>query len=223
MRKGRNVNVLIFLTIFCSCNIYCQNKLTGKYTSIAPLQEHYNYYIFYKNGIFDYHSGASLGDNEYGKGHYYIKNDSLILNYDLTELNENGHHSYKTYRNSNDSIQVKINTFDLDRKIISGISVVGNLKKRYGVLSNKKGAAYLKFKKRKEKKKITISDLCCGNYSFTINSKLNYEIDVFLRKTLNNPKGIKYEIKKYKIIEFSENYIKLKSNNRIIKLNKQLE
>jgi hypothetical protein len=206
-----------------SSHLYSQKQIIGKYSSLMLYQEHYNYFEFYKNGMFEYHSGASLGDDEFGKGHYFIKNDSLTLNYDLTELNENGHHRYKTYINSNDSVQIKINTFDLDRKILSGISVVGNLKRRYGVLSNKNGVAYLKFKKRKEKGKITISDLCCGNYSFTINSKLNYEVDVFLRKTLNNPKGVKYEIKKYKIIKFSENYIKLKSNTRIVKLNKQLE
>ncbi len=225
MQKALNVikvQLLIIIILSSVSKSQAQQKINGKYSKIDLTGDFYTYYLFDDNGIFYYESGGDLGMDTYGKGHYFIKNDSLILNYDLTELKENGHHRYKTYINSNDSVQIKINTFDLDRKILSGVSVIGDVEKEYGVLSNKNGVVYLKFKKEKEKKRITISDLCCGNYSFTINSKLNYEVDIFLRKKFNTSEAIKYEIKKYKIIEFTENHIKLKNdNNGTITLNKR--
>ncbi|MDN3491610.1 hypothetical protein [Winogradskyella bathintestinalis] len=196
--------------------------LNGNYSSLATNQENYNYYSFYKNGLFDYHSGASLGDDKYGNGHYFIKKDSLILQYDLTDLKDNSYHKFKNYINTSDSIILKINIYNLDKKRLAHVSVLGSSKERYGVESNGEGIAYLKFKKEKGSRKIEISDLCCGNYSFKINSEFNYEVDVFLRKKFNKPTAIKNEVEKYKIIEHTDTYIELKKNNQTIKLIKQL-
>ena len=102
MHKEQNVikSLLIVVIICLSNNLYCQKKIIGNYSSLKAYQEHYKYYKFNENGIFEYHSGASLGDDEYGKGHYQIKNDSLILNYDLTELKLKSYHKIKEYYNT---------------------------------------------------------------------------------------------------------------------------
>lgn len=223
MLKEQNVikHIIIVTIFFLSNQLYCQKQIVGRYSSLMLNQEHYNYFDFNKNGIFEYHSGASLGDDKFGKGHYQIKNDSLILKYDLTELKVNGFHKYRTYTNSSDSIQLKISVFDTDKTQLSRVNVY-NTKSRYGELVNDKGIAYLKFKRDIGNIKIEASDLCCGNYSFLIDTKYNYKIDVFLRKKPNSI-AIKDEIEKYKIVEYKDDFIKLKSKNGIIKLVKQPE
>ncbi|MBQ0907656.1 hypothetical protein KBJ98_02945 [Flavobacterium sp. F-328] len=70
-----------------------------------PNQEYYNYFDLNANGTFEYHSGACLGDDEFGKGHYQIKKDSLFLNYDLTELEYKSYYKSKEYFNADDWAQ----------------------------------------------------------------------------------------------------------------------
>ncbi|MCD8399206.1 hypothetical protein G1K66_08220 [Tenacibaculum finnmarkense] len=94
MQKEQNVIkwILIMWIFSLSSQLYCQEEIIGRYTNLMSYQEHYNYFNFNENGVFEYHSGASLGDDEFGKGHYLIKNDSLILNYDLTEPSFKSYH-----------------------------------------------------------------------------------------------------------------------------------
>lgn len=142
-------SILISIVVICFCQqIHCQNVLEGIYTSLAPNQEAYNYFKFSKNGIFEYHSGASLGDDAYGKGHYLIKNDSLLLDYDLTELQANTFHTYKTYNNTLDSIKVKITILDQKERKLSNVSVF-DPKGKHGTLTNGEGNAILNYEKDK--------------------------------------------------------------------------
>ena len=213
------LSFLTFLVI--SQLIYSQSTLKGKYSSLMPYQEHYNYFKFSENGEFEYHSGASLGDDEFGKGHYQIKNDSLILNYDLTELKTNSFHKYKTYSNDSDSINLSIKVFDLSEKPRSNIEVY-NSKDRYGVLTDKDGFSNLSFKKQAGSKKIEFSDICCGRHSFTIDTTFNYVIEVYLAEGSNKPQAIKDQIVKYQIIKNSKNKLKLKNGDQVLTLEKRL-
>jgi len=64
--------------------------------------------------------------------------------------------------------------------------------------------------------------MCCGNYSFYINTEFNYETEVFIREKLNNPIALKEDIIKYKIMTLSKNEIKLKKiRNKVIILKKR--
>jgi hypothetical protein len=54
----------------------------------------------------------------------------------------------------------------------------------------------------------------------------NYNIDVFMNKStvqFGHPSLIKNQIIKYKIVEYKDDFIKLKSNSGIIKFVKQSE
>lgn len=201
---------LFFLCCFIKIALFSQNQVIGVYSSIKPLQEHYRYFKFKPNGTFEYHFGASLGDDEYGEGHYSLEKDKLILNYNLTKPEENSFYKFKLYKNSDNSVKVKIRVFDLNKKPLYGISVIGNIENEYGVETNKKGLAQLYFKKQNTKQNINISDLCCGNFSFKVDLRFNYIVDVFLKKRLNNPIGIKGEIISYKIVSVTKDTIILK-------------
>ena len=230
--KHKEQNVIKFLltvTFFClSINLYCQKEIIGRYSSLMLYQEHYNYFDFNENGTFEYHSGASLGDDEFGKGHYQIKNDSLILNYDLTELKYESYFKAKKYYNSKDSIKINLNIYDFDKKPLYNIMVYSfpNYK---STESNKKGIASLKFKKQtyKDKIKLHIDGEFWARQIIYLDADSNYNIDVFMNKSIiqgfGHPKAIKNEIKKYKIVEYKDDFIKLESDSGIMKLIRQSE
>ncbi|CAM1356686.1 conserved hypothetical protein [Tenacibaculum ascidiaceicola] len=222
--KVKNANKVILLCFFIISSFHCfsQSKLTGAYLRDYSMDDFYEHYEFKANNVFEYHSGGHLGDSEYGKGHYYIKKDSLILNYDLTELKENSFHKEKLYKNSKNIIQVKLNIYDLDEKPLSDITVIGNLKEHYGKTSDKNGEVLLMFDKEKGKREIEVSDVCCGNYSFVLNGEFNYEIKVFLKKRFNNPIAVKNEIKKFKIITLKKEEIKLKTKTGMVVFKKKI-
>tara|TARA_B110000240_G_C13446670_1_gene430636 strand:- start:57 stop:731 length:675 start_codon:yes stop_codon:yes gene_type:complete len=223
------IKLLLTVTFFClSINLYCQKEIIGRYSSLMLYQEHYNYFDFNENGIFEYHSGACLGDDEFGKGHYKIKNDSLILIYNLTELNEESYFKAKKYYNSKDSIQVNLNIYSFNKEPLYNIIVYSfpNLK---STESDIKGIASLKLKKQTYKDKIELhidGEFWVKQVIF-LDSDANYDIDIFMNKSIiqgfGHPKAIKNEIKKYKIVEYKDDFIKLKSDSGIMKLIKQSE
>ena len=218
--KDLNVIKISLLFFFCfALESFSQEKIQGKYS--VPIIFAYEYYLFEKDGTFEYHSGADLGDDIYGKGHYQIKNDSLILNYDLTKLKTNSYVKYKTYSNDSDSTILIVKVFNQKGIGLPNVSVF-NLKDRYGEATDNDGQAVLKFKKQAGSKKIEASHLCCSRHSFDIDTKLNYEIEVYLAEGLNKPLAIKDQVEKYEIIKNSKHKLELKKGDQIITLNKQL-
>jgi len=221
MLKGLNV-INLFLVIFLTIvlRLPAQNKISGNYVFIDGTGYYFEKYSFNDKGVFDYQKGGDLGVMLFGKGHYLIRNDSIVLNYDLSRLEDNSYHKFHTYVNSSESINLKIKVFDIDKKPISGVSVY-NTKGKYGSLTNNEGLVHLKFKKGHEQLKIEVSNICCGNYSFYINTNLNYNISVYLSESLNNPQAIKNEIRKYKILKLDDLQLKLKNKDQVLVFKKQ--
>lgn len=230
MHKEQNViRLLLPLLIFLLSThlIQSQTTLSGKYSSLMPYQEHYGFFEFFENGTFEYHSGASLGDDEFGKGHYQIKNDFLILNYDLTKLSYESYYKIKKYYNSKDSIQVKLRVFDFESNPLNEIKVITDPEGQSTNVDDK-GLASLIFKKGsfKDKIKLYIDGAFWAECIIVLDSDTNYNIDVFMNKSeiigLGHPnaiKGIKIE---YKIIENSKDALKLKSGDQVLTLEKRL-
>lgn len=216
IQKEINVkNILSLVLTFFLINLsFSQNNLEGKYELKFKLNEFSEKYNFTKEGVFKHENYGDTGLISLGKGNYFIKNDSLILNYNLTELKEESFYKLKKYYNSKDSILVELKISDFNKNLLYNISVIGDFESRYGTLSDYEGKAFLKFKKKKGVQKITISDLCCGNYSFYVDTELNSKIDIYLSKGFQKPKLIKNEVKKYKIIEITKEYIKLKDRKK---------
>lgn len=217
MLKAINVVkwVIISIILFYSISLFSQKTLEGKFYVEYDLKEFGTSYEFTTDGIFKYSHSGHLGLIEYGQGHYSIIKNSLILNYDLTELEENSYHKYKIYKNSTDSVQIKFNINNMKNIPLEEVSIVGDLKSGYGVISNHIGEAQLKFKKMKGSKKIEISGLCCESYSLIIDTELNYMVELFLRDNFNNPIGIKNEIQKFKILDLSNDQIKIENKGGI--------
>lgn len=213
--KGHLVNKNLFYIFIClfSAQLYCQKKIVGRYNHLAESQEHYDYFTFYNNNVFDYNKGASLGDDIYGKGRYIIRNDSLILNYNLTELKKRSYHRFKNYVNSSSSINVQLRVFDLNNNPLSGVNIVGDLKTKYGVITNNDGQASLQFERKNDFKKITVSNLCCLNYAFDINTDKNYVIDVFLSNEFYLSKAIRDNVE-HLIIKHNPDSLILRQNNK---------
>lgn len=224
MQKEQNViKLLLTVTFFClSNNLFCQTKIIGRYSSLMLYQEHYNYFDFNENGIFEYHSGASLGDDEFGKGHYQVKNDSLILNYNLTELKYESNFNAKKYYNSKDSIKINLKIYNFNKEPLSNIMVY-SFPTYKATQSDKKGTASLKFEKQthKDKIKLYLEGIFLAKQVIYLDGDSNYIIDVFMNKSMvqfGHPKAIKNQIIRYKIIENSNKELILEKEERIIKL-----
>ncbi|MFD2529774.1 MULTISPECIES: hypothetical protein [Polaribacter] len=224
MHKEQNVikSLLIVVIICLSNNLYCQKKIIGNYSSLKAYQEHYKYYKFNENGIFEYHSGASLGDDEYGKGHYQIKNDSLILNYDLTELKLKSYHKIKEYYNTKNIVTIKVIVKDFKGNINTNTNVYIQ-KDKIGYTIREKGFVNINLKKEKKDYFLGVSNLGYDSYKLKLSKLKNYEIEIFLKKASTVSKAIKNDIKKFKIVEYKDDYMKLENNKEVIKLIKQTE
>jgi len=221
IQEALNVNKLIVTLLILLNSSFCfsQKSIIGTYDvgnnpSYVVDGGEYTHYEFYKNGIFKRKTSSELGEIDFGKGHYLIKNNSLTLDYDLTELKENSYHRQKSYRNFKDSILVKIKIYDVDKNILSGIVVkndVDDLRKK----SNKDGVIVFKFKNKKGKVNFRVLDwnFQFEVYEFSLYNNLNHEVNIYLRR--RNGIGIKNIIYKYKILEFNKEYIKLENKNGI--------
>ena len=215
-------NVIKIISILFPLVLFSQKKIEGKYYIYNENHFHgiSTNITFFKNGTFLYNQSQDFGNIDYGKGHYQIKNDSLILNYDLTELKINDYHKYKYYQNNKDSVEIKINVHDLNDEIIPKHPIL-ILSEKIDFESNKNGQIRFKLKKEKKKIEVSVPNALFG-YQIKIWKNRNYEIDVFLNM-INSGTAIKNQIVRYKILEQTDDFIKLKSNSGIIKLVKQSE
>ncbi len=199
---------------------FSQEKISGEYIVKYSTKDFITKYTFQKNGIFTRKSIGDLGPKTYGKGHYYIKNDILTLNYDLTELKENSFHKARYYKNSKDSVTVVVNIYDFSKKPLSGILVHRGFKESK---KTENGKVCFQLKKGKGRIEIEVLDENYIKDSFFVYNNLNYEIDVFLKKrsVYNNPVPLKGEVLKYQIIKLSKDLIELKKDKKKILLTKQ--
>jgi hypothetical protein len=221
MQKEQSViRLLLLVFLTCGFNMSAQKKILGKYSFVDGTGYFFENYSFDKLGLFEYEKGGDLGVSAFGKGHYFTRNDSLILNYDLTELRVNDYHKYKYYLNNKDSIRVKINLYDLNRKPVHD-TPVSIFSEKLSKKTDKDGTVEFLLKKGEKQIGFNVANIGFG-YDFSIWKDRNYEIDVFLN--LDNY-GVPYkdQIIKYEIIELKEDYIILKSGKEILKLDKQRE
>lgn len=187
-QKAQNVTriILILVYLFINNKAISQEKLNGSYSCLAPLQEYYNIFSFNKNGQFEYHVGASLGDDYYGKGEYKFTDNQLILNYNKTEHLKIGYHASKIWSNNKDSININFKFFDFDNNPVPYVNVIykDSLSKNghNGVMADEKGTALLNLKKDRNDLQFEISNLGFNHYKFPINKNYNYEVSVYLQK-----------------------------------------
>ena len=224
MQKVQNVNRILFLFFLLgiSNSMFSQKALEGRFVGNT------NWYQFHTDNTFDYADVGELGTERYGKGHYTLSKDSLILKYDLTEAKCPGYHIIKTYQNLRDSIDIKLNIYDFDKKPLPNTKVLlfkGNGKDsgmadidgkvRLTVEKNNETSTYLMFYYNDTMYKIPEIDLY-----------LSYEIDVFLSKIsfiepFEKGYAIKDAIQKYKILKNKKDYLELQQpDGTILKLKK---
>jgi hypothetical protein len=214
--------LILFFTLYSAFS-FSQNIIEGTYyednnPSYVVEGGEYTYYIFYKNGTFKRNTSGELGEIDYAKGHYYIKKDSLIFDYDLTELKINDYHTYKYYANNKDSINVKITIRDINNKSLSDISILSLQNKIEGV-SDENGIVEFTLKKRKKKIEFDIAHSFLG-YNFNIWLDKSYDIDVFLRND-NYATPIKNQINGYKILGITKDGIRLRNEKYTTVLKKK--
>lgn len=215
MQKEKNVSKVFFTLVCllcCSYHIHAQQQLLGIYYVEYRFNDFSTKYTFNEDGIFSTEHSGDLGIESYGKGHYFIKKDSLILDYNLTPLKTNSYHTQKYYENTNDSIVVHLNILDMKRNPIQKVQVAENSSDKVKK-SDIKGTVSFTFLKSRKKVQLHVADFRYGVYYFDIWTHLSHDIDVFLKKDPNNATPRKGGIQKFKIIEHTEELIKLKNKN----------
>ncbi len=228
MQKEINVKKILCLSlIVLLVNFsFSQNKLEGKYKVEYQLNDFSGKYVFTGEGVFSSENYGDIGLISFGKGHYFIKKDSLILDYDLTNLEEESYFKSKKYYNYKDSITINLNIYDFQNKPIRNVVVYAypNSKSKE---SDEKGNAILKFKKQQVKNKIELhlDGEFLAKQIIYIDPKANYIINAYMNKNkiidLGHPKAIKNEIVKFKIIEITEQHLKLKNGKQKVTLKKE--
>lgn len=219
MQKGKNAikNIVLVLILTIAYQAFSQiEKLNGTYSNLASLQEHYNYYVFDHNGKFDFHTGASLGDDYFGKGTYKTIENLLILDHNKTEPIEIAHHVSKIWINNLSTIDIHFRFFDFNSTPLPFVNVIykDSLSKNgyNGIVANKAGEAELTLTKENKELNLVISNLGHSQYKFTLDKKYNYDISVYLQKEgVGLP--IRNQIDTLEIIEHKPKYFIVKNKD----------
>lgn len=227
MPKEKNVprRIVFFIFLFYSILNFSQDKIIGNYllnnnpsNVIKGGGGVFTFYKFYKDGIFKRQTSGELGQIDYGKGHYFIRNDTLVLNYDLTELKEESYFKSKKFYNYKDSIRINLSVYDFNNNPIDNIGVYA-YPNNLLVSTNKKGKTVLKLKKEKFKNGITLDLDGDGLARLTIHIgySANYFIEAFMSKRsgpgFGHLRAYKNQIIKYKILKHTKDAIILETNN----------
>lgn len=220
MQKAQNVIKIAIIFLAFHYSSYGQNRLEGKYSRLAILQEHYAYYIFDENNGFEYHSGASLGDDYYGEGVYEIISNNLILNYNKTKPIQTGYHNQEIWTNNHDSLTLNIKVLDFNKTPIPNVNIIykSSLSSHglNGIIVNKKGIAILKFKKELKDIDLAFSNLGFKEYKVSLLKKYNYNLTVFLEEVGSGGVPIINQIDTLKILELKNDYFRtIDKNNEI--------
>lgn len=217
IQKVQNVTklILFLFTLLYTSLSFSQKNIIGTYSVDFKLKDFSTIYSFYENGTFEKTTEGDVGRENYGKGHYYIKNDSLILNYDLTELEENSYHKIKYYENYNNQVKVEINLFDLNKNPIEEVEVINDVNNSRDK-PNKDGTIIYFFPKKSGWVKFRVLNYWFGTHEFTITTNLNSQVEVYLRRS--SGAGIKDVIFKYRILELNSEKLKLETKSGIMTL-----
>ena len=209
-------NIILGILLIISHHTYSQKeRLNGKYSNLASLQEYYNFYVFDENGEFEYHTGASLGDDYFGKGTYKFMDNLLILNYDKTEPLKTGRHVSKIWTNNSKTIDIHFRFFDFNNSSIPFVNVIykDSLSKNgyNGIIANKDGIAQLTLTRENKDFHFALSNLGFSQYEFTLDKKYNYDISVYLQKE-GNGLPIRNQVDTIAIEKRGAKYFTVKNN-----------
>ncbi|WP_392448255.1 hypothetical protein ACF3OB_02805 [Capnocytophaga canis] len=228
MQKVQNVGKIMFfiLLLSISTSMFSQKTIEGIYSYVDGTGEFWARLELSKDGYFNYESGMDVGVSEYGKGHYILTKDSLILNYDLTEIKYAGYHILKPYLNLKDSIQIDVIVYDTDKNALPNTQVFIPKEIWAKTLTDNKGKALLNIKEEDAfNDLVIINNEYDAMYSIdNISLSFCYEIEVFLlNKIEGSGNAIKNTIQKYKIVKRKKNYLELQQPNGTILQFKKVE
>lgn len=213
MQRVKSVSICYFF-LFISV-LYSQKKLEGKYSKLYQFQEHFESLDFDELGSFSYAKGSS-GNDFFGNGTYTISKDKLILNYNKTKSIELAYYIPKIWKNSKDSIVVKLQVMNLEKQAVSYANVVYNNNNKpngfSGVISTNTGEANIVLPKSKQLIELKITAMGFVPFSITINQNVNYVVKVFLQK---QGKGIpiRNQVDTLNIVEFNKDFFKVKDKD----------
>ncbi len=217
MRKVQNVTKLLFLfylILICS-NGYGQLK--GNYCIDYALHYNYDCIRFYDNNLFEYHTGADLGDFYFGRGEYKIIGNNLILNYNKTSPLELGYYLTKIWTNSKDSINVNMTTMTLDKKPVPYLSITfsDSLAKNgvNGIATDRDGRGSIIFKKDRKNINLFLTGVGYKSQNITISKYYNYRLNVYILEDKGQGIPIKGQIDTLKIVDLKKDYFKVEEKN----------
>lgn len=222
MPKEPNVKCIITILVvfyFSNFSFSQENKIEGIYCASYKLKNFSTCYDF-KENIFEYKHSGHTSLIRYGKGEYEIQNDTVILNYNLTEIKDNSYHSSKKYYNNKNYIEIRLRFFNLKNKPLKNITAWSKNNKEYKSVNNE-GLIIFNFRKEQNSKDFIEINITGDNdnyfYRFHVNKKENQEINVYLSNQLSffdSPKAVKHQILKYKIIKEGKKIIQLKGKGQ---------
>ncbi|MGQ1928035.1 hypothetical protein [Ornithobacterium rhinotracheale] len=225
----KNLFLLVFALSFSA--IFGQQKLEGTYTGSTLIE--IVGYTFSKDGTF-------YINPECGKGHYSIKNDTLILNYDSAKYQPVPYHITHEIITYTDSNILKIKVFDKDKNpchrclvdvykelyAITNSSLIDN-----GVdLTDKNGEVIFKIPKNsfgcgeiRVLKQDIEGTLAGESYQFPFDMRNSYDIEVFLTGIQDYERclPVKYSIVKRKIKKLNKDELVLEGGKFDLILRKE--
>ncbi|TPN87418.1 carboxypeptidase-like regulatory domain-containing protein [Aquimarina algicola] len=167
--------------------------------------------ITFEGDYFIYEGPCSIGDlgSDFGVGHYTKDNNTLFLNFDLTNASFGDYHNTERSKTDKDFITFNIKVLDLDSsQAIPYANVIIDKKQEMTQSSNKDGFVSFTFKKSEIPKKVEIAFVGYKPYSFYLQSNYNYDVKVFMAKV----KGCEIvdEVWEFKILKNKDNSESLK-------------
>lgn len=208
-------NTAVLFLLCLTCTSQNSTKLSGKYSSLIDTQEYYENYVFKDNGTFQYHKGASLGDDFNGEGIYVLKDDFLVLEYFYSKPLEKGYHKSEIWQNNSDSIAITVRIVDFEGNPIKNANVIfPDAKKRNGIkgkIADKYGKVHLALKKGDNNIKIQVSNIGFELYTFKISTAFNQEIMINLAPA-GRGTPLLNQTETYSVLEKKSDFLRLEDS-----------
>ncbi len=136
------------------------------------------------NSNFEFLSEIDTGKENYGKGHYSIEKDKLILRYETKPL-KIGWHYQEIWQKNPDSLIIKFQVYDLDDNPVPNTNILfkdaqGNYIKDHGLIVDQKGSAQIIFTRNKPKEAI-ISNIGFKEHHIPLDTVYNSQFTVYLQ------------------------------------------